>query len=146
MIGRGQVGGGLAARWERAGHRVTRLGRDGGDAAGADAVLIAVPSSRISEALYRITGGPVAKTFNLQYAALYDRLDEQRVRPSNLYATDPGAREVTERLTRDAGYDPVHHGDLAYARMLEDATGIFRAIRLQGLGLYFHRYARPGDL
>ena len=45
VIGRGNVGGGLARRWEKAGHAVTELGRDGGDAADADAVLLAVPSS-----------------------------------------------------------------------------------------------------
>ena len=31
VVGRGNVGGGLADRWERSGHEVTRLGRDGGD-------------------------------------------------------------------------------------------------------------------
>jgi predicted dinucleotide-binding enzyme len=36
VIGRGNVGGGLARRWERAGHTVTQLGRDG-DAADAGA-------------------------------------------------------------------------------------------------------------
>src|SRR5207245_1831953 len=30
-VGRGNVGGGLADLWERAGHQVTRIGRDGGD-------------------------------------------------------------------------------------------------------------------
>ena len=32
VIGRGNVGGGLAALWHKAGHEVTALGRDGGDA------------------------------------------------------------------------------------------------------------------
>ena len=45
VIGKGNVGGGLADRWEKAGHEVTRLGRDGGDASDADAVLVAVPSA-----------------------------------------------------------------------------------------------------
>jgi predicted dinucleotide-binding enzyme len=54
VIGRGNVGGGLARRWERAGHNVTALGRDGGDAAGADAVLVAVPSNAISDALGKV--------------------------------------------------------------------------------------------
>jgi hypothetical protein len=31
-IGRGNIGGGLANLWEAAGHDVTRLGREGGDA------------------------------------------------------------------------------------------------------------------
>ena len=30
VVGRGNVGGGLADLWERAGHHVTRIGRDGG--------------------------------------------------------------------------------------------------------------------
>ncbi|MFE2448358.1 hypothetical protein ACH4TQ_15975 [Streptomyces sp. NPDC021218] len=32
VIGRGNVGGGPADLWERAGHQVTRLGRAGGEA------------------------------------------------------------------------------------------------------------------
>lgn len=177
VIGRGRVGGGLATSCERSGHEVTRLGRDGGDASAADAVLIAVPSDRISDALRRvdgfrgkivldatnaydgrderhdslahevkaIVGGPVAKTFNLQYAALYDRIDEQRTRPSNLYAADDAARQVTEQLIRDAGYDPILIGGLEQARALEDSTALFRQIRYT-LGPYFHRYAKPGEL
>jgi prephenate dehydrogenase len=47
-IGRGNVGGGLAHRWEKAGHTVTQLGRDGGDASDADVVLVAVPSGAIA--------------------------------------------------------------------------------------------------
>jgi predicted dinucleotide-binding enzyme len=36
VVGRGNVGGGLADRWERAGHDVTRIGRDGGDVSDAE--------------------------------------------------------------------------------------------------------------
>ena len=43
-IGRGNVGGGLGALWRKAGHEVTELGRDGGDASDADVVLVAVPA------------------------------------------------------------------------------------------------------
>jgi predicted dinucleotide-binding enzyme len=46
VFGSGNVGGGLADLWERAGHQVTRLGRDGGDVSAADAVLLAVPGER----------------------------------------------------------------------------------------------------
>src|SRR5262245_20100376 len=55
-IGRGNIGGGLGRLWEAAGHTVTALGRDGGDAADADVVLVAVPSGSISDALSRVTG------------------------------------------------------------------------------------------
>ena len=49
VLGRGNVGGGLADLWERAGHQVTRLGHDGGDVSDADVVLVAVPGGAIAE-------------------------------------------------------------------------------------------------
>ncbi len=178
VIGRGNVGGGLAKRWERAGHDVTALGRDGGDASDADVVVVAVPGGEIADALGRVTGsegkvaidttnafgarneafpslahevksivgGPVAKSFNCNYAALYDQIDEQRVPPCNLYAAEDGARELTEQLIRDAGYHPVPAGGLENARMLEDHLGLMNAINNGGLGRFFYRYAAPGNL
>jgi predicted dinucleotide-binding enzyme len=56
VIGRGNVGGGLAERWRRAGHEVQELGREGGDASQADVVLVAVPSAQIADALSKVTG------------------------------------------------------------------------------------------
>ena len=56
VIGRGNVGGGLAALWRKAGHEVTELGRRGGDASGADVLVVAVPGSAISAALGTVTG------------------------------------------------------------------------------------------
>jgi 8-hydroxy-5-deazaflavin:NADPH oxidoreductase len=178
VIGRGNVGGGLARRWQQAGHTVTELGRDGGDAADADVVLVAVPSGVIAEALAKVTGldgkvtidatnafggrdeayeslthqvksivgGPVAKAFNVGFAALYDQIDQQRVRPSQLYAADDGAREVTEQLIRDAGYEPVSAGGLEQARALEDHLALIVAMSQAGLGQFFYRYAKPGEL
>jgi predicted dinucleotide-binding enzyme len=55
-IGKGNIGGGLARLWQQAGHEVTKLGREGGDASDADAVLVAVPSGSISDALAKVTG------------------------------------------------------------------------------------------
>jgi len=55
-IGRGNIGGGLARLWQQAGHEVTTLGREGGDASDADVVLVAVPSGSISEVLEKVTG------------------------------------------------------------------------------------------
>lgn len=173
-IGRGNIGGGLAHLWERAGHNVATLGRDGGDVTGAEVVLVAVPSGSISEALVKVSGlegkiaidaanafagrdeqyeslahevkaqtnGPVAKAFNANFATLYDRIGEQRVRPSCLYAADDEAREVTEQLIRDAGYDPVSVGGLENARALEDfVPGV-----LGKIGRGFYRFAPPGEL
>jgi 8-hydroxy-5-deazaflavin:NADPH oxidoreductase len=55
-IGRGNVGGGLADLWEKAGHDVQRLGSEGGDASDAEAVLLAVPFGAIGEALGSVSG------------------------------------------------------------------------------------------
>ena len=56
VVGRGNVGGGLADLWERAGHQVTRIGRDGGDVSTAEVVLVAVPGGAIAAALDRLQG------------------------------------------------------------------------------------------
>jgi 8-hydroxy-5-deazaflavin:NADPH oxidoreductase len=173
-IGRGMIGGGLGRRWAEAGHKVTLLGRDGGDASDADVVLVAVPSSSISDALAKVTGlegkiavdatnafggrddqyeslahevkahtnGPVAKAFNANVAVLFDRIDDQSVPPGCLYAADDEARDATQKLIRDAGYEPENVGGLESARALEDfVPGVF--IKLTP---GFYRFAPPGEL
>lgn len=88
------------------------------------------------------TNGPVAKAFNANFGVLYNRIAEQRVRPSCLYAADEEAREVTEQLIRDAGYEPVSVGGIENARSLEDfVPGVFAKIRQ-----VFYRFAAPGEL
>jgi 8-hydroxy-5-deazaflavin:NADPH oxidoreductase len=173
-VGRGNIGGGLARLWEQAGHSVTTLGRDGGDASDADVVFVAVPSGSISDALGRVSGldgkiaidaangfagrnedyeslahevkahtkGPVAKAFNANFATLYDRIGEQRVPPSCLYAAEEEAREVTEQLIRDAGYEPVGLGGIENARALEE----FVPSVLAKIGQVFYRFAPPDEL
>ena len=56
VIGRGNVGGGLARMWRDAGHEVQELGRDGGDASEADVLLVAVPAAEMANALGAVTG------------------------------------------------------------------------------------------
>ena len=56
VVGKGNVGGGLADLWEPAGHQVTRLGREGGDVSHAEVVVLAVPGGSIAEALTKLTG------------------------------------------------------------------------------------------
>jgi predicted dinucleotide-binding enzyme len=176
-IGRGNVGGGLAALWRKAGHEVTALGRDGGDASDADVVLVAVPGPAISAALGKVTGlagkvaidatnaypsrneafpslsaevksitaGPVAKSFNLNYANLYDQVSAQRVPPSSLYAADDAAAAIAGQLIADAGYDPVRVGGPDKARALEDLTWLLFAAAKDGAPI-FYRFAVPGEL
>jgi len=174
VVGRGNIGGGLARLWRQAGHTVTTLGSEGGDASSADVVLVAVPSGSISNALAKVSGlegktaidaanaftgrneqyesfahevkahtnGPVAKAFNANFAKLYDTIADQRLRPSCLYAAEDDAREVTEQLIRDAGYEPVSVGGIENARALED----FVPNVLGKLGLVFYRFAPAGEL
>ena len=173
VCGKGNVGGGLADLWERAGHQVTRLGRDGGDVSDADVVLVAVPGGSIAEALDGLTGmngktvidatnligvgapdgfasnadfvksrtgGPTAKSFNVNFASLLGHLGEARVRPSNLWCGDEEAREVVEELNRDAGYDPVYTGPLEHAARQESIIDVIFAIS-EGIGEYLYRFA-----
>jgi 8-hydroxy-5-deazaflavin:NADPH oxidoreductase len=176
-VGRGNVGGGLADRWERAGHEVDRIGKDGGDVSGADAVLIAVPGAAVAEALDAVQGiegktvvdatnlvgseppggfasnaefiksrtnGPTAKSFNLNFARLYDQLDQVKTRPSNLWSGDDEAREVVEQLNRDAGYEPVYAGGLDNTALQEQGIGLIFAIS-QASGPFFYRMVPPDE-
>ena len=178
VIGRGNVGGGLADLWESAGHEVTRIGKEGGDVSAVEAVLVAVPGAAIAEALERIQGlegktvidatnlvgaeapdgfasnaeyvksktkGPTAKSFNLNFARLYNRLGEARATPSNIWTGDEEAREVVERLNHDAGYEPRYGGSIENARAQEAFLGVFFAIS-QDLGPFVLRMAPPEEL
>jgi 8-hydroxy-5-deazaflavin:NADPH oxidoreductase len=178
VVGRGNLGGGLADLWERAGHQVTRLGRDGGDVSDADAVLVAVPGGAIAEAFDRLRGfegktmidatnlynvtppegfasnaefvksktkGPTAKSFNVNFASLFGRLADARTRPGNLWCGDDEAREVVERLNRDAGYDPVRTGPLESAAAQEAVIGVIFGIA-EEMGPYVYRFAPVDQL
>ena len=177
VIGRGNVGGGLADRWEQAGHQVTRIGKDGGDVSDADAVLVAVPGGAVADALERVNGlegkttidatnlfgveppsgfasnaefvksrtnGPTAKSFNLNFARIYDRLGQAKQAPSNIWTGDEDAREVVEQLIRDAGYEPVYAGGLDNAAAQEQGMRLFGALS-QANGPFFYRIAPPGE-
>ncbi len=45
-----------------------------------------------------IIGGPTAKSFNTNFASIYDQIASQRVRSSNVFASDPD----TQRRSRAA--------------------------------------------
>ena len=179
VVGKGNVGGGLADRWERAGHDLTRIGKEGGDVSDVDVVLVAVPGAAIAEALESVRGldgktvidatnnfgadppegftsnaefvksrtnGPTAKSFNTNFAALYDQLDDTRATPSNLWTGDDEAREVVEQLNRDAGYEPVYAGGLENATMQEQFLALVMAVNQGGLGRFVYRMATPDKL
>ena len=179
VVGRGNVGGGLADRWEKAGHELTRIGQEGGDVSDADAVVFAVPGGAIADAVANVHGlegktsidatnvigetkppagfesnaefvksksnGPTAKSFNLNFARVYDKIDGARAKPSNIWTGDEEGRGVVEQLIRDAGYEPVYGGPLENARVQEEFIGVFFAIS-QAIGPFFYRMAAPDEL
>jgi 8-hydroxy-5-deazaflavin:NADPH oxidoreductase len=177
VVGKGNVGGGLADRWGAAGHEVTRIGRDGGDVSDADAVLVAVPGGAVADAFDNVSGwdgktvidatnlfgkappdgfssnaefvksktkGPTAKSFNLNFAALYDQIGSTKTKPSNIWSGDEEARGVVEQLIRDAGYDPAYAGPLENATAQEAAMGLFSGLS-QASGRFFYRFAQPEE-
>ena len=176
VIGKGNVGGGLADLWENAGHELTRIGREGGDVSEAEAVLIAVPGGAVKDSLHQVqgiegkvaidatnlvgsappagfasnaefikskTGAPAAKSFNANFAAIYDRISSARERPCNLWCGDEEARSVVEQLNRDAGYEPIYAGGLENAAVQENFLRLIFAINQGGLGAFFYRMAPP---
>jgi predicted dinucleotide-binding enzyme len=91
------------------------------------------------------TGGPVAKSFNLNFAALYDQIAVQRVPPGSFYVAEDDARDITGQLITDAGYDPVPLGRLDKARAVEDLAWLLVAAMNDGVPV-FYRFAVPGEL
>ena len=179
VIGRGNVGGGLAAKWRAAGHEVQELGRDGGDASDADVLLVAVPSGEIAERARegerdrgqggdrrdervprsqrgvrvarargevdrRRPGGEVVQPQLRRVLRRDRRAARAAVQP--LRGADDDAREATEQLIRDAGYEPVYAGGLDQARLLEEMLPLLFAINQAGMGPHFYRFAPPGQL
>jgi predicted dinucleotide-binding enzyme len=92
------------------------------------------------------TGGPTAKSFNLNFAAIYDKIAEATATPGNVWCGDEETREVVEQLNRDAGYDPIYAGGLENAAISESTLQLLFAIAHGGLGQYFYRMAAPGNL
>ena len=173
VIGRGNVGGGLAQRWSAAGHEVQELGRDGGDASSADVVVIAVPAEQIADALAKVSGteGKIAiDTTNAvrgrpegfeslshqvksltngptakAFNTIFARAYDAIDGQSCLWAGDDDARDATEQLITDAGLEPVRVGDLRYAVDLEELLRniIFPIAQASG-GPFFYRIEPAG--
>jgi 8-hydroxy-5-deazaflavin:NADPH oxidoreductase len=179
VLGRGHVGGGLGAMWERAGHEVTYIGREGGDLSNAEAILVAVLGPDVPDALDGVqgiegktvidatnlvgvappsgfasnaeyvksrTGGPTAKSFNVNFMAVLDKIGETRVRPGNLWCGDEEAREVVQQLNRDAGFDPIYAGPLEQAASQEATARLCLGVANGGMGPFFYRMAPPAQL
>jgi predicted dinucleotide-binding enzyme len=91
------------------------------------------PSGFASNAEYvkSVTGGPTAKSFNVWFASLVERLGETSLTPSNLWCGD-------------AGYEPVCAGPLSNASLQEGFVPLaFAIVREGGVGPFFYRMAPP---
>lgn len=168
VIGRGNVGGGLAERWRVAGHDVQELGKDGGDVSSADVLVVAVPAGAIADAFAKVTGaeGKVAiDTTNAiggrpdGFESLTHQVESLTNGPTSkafnsifaaaydkidgqscLWCGDDGARDATERLIADAGLEPVHVGDLSRAAGLENfVLDVIFAIGQERGGPFFYK-------
>jgi predicted dinucleotide-binding enzyme len=173
-IGRGNIGGGLGKLWERAGHEVTTIGREGGDASDADVVLVAVPSGSISEALGEVTGleGKIAIDATNAFAGREER-HESLAHEVKAHTNGPVAKAFNANFARLYDELPSQRGhpsclyaaeDEARAvteQLIRDAgyepvsLGGLEAARaleefvpgiLGRLGPVFYRFASPGEL
>jgi hypothetical protein len=90
------------------------------------------------------SNGPTAKSFNINFASLFDRIEEARSTPGNLWCGDEEASAVVEQLIHDAGYEPICAGPLANAAMQEAFLGLVFAIAKEGgMGQFLYRMEPP---
>jgi 8-hydroxy-5-deazaflavin:NADPH oxidoreductase len=173
-IGKGNIGGGLAKLWKQAGHNVTTLGSDGGDASDAEVVLVAVPSGAISDALGKVTGfeGKVAidatNAFagrNEQYESLAQEVKAHTNGPvakafnanfATLYdqigeqRVRPSCLYAADDEARDAAEQLIRDAgyDPVSVGGLENARALedFVPGLFAKIGQVFYRFAPPGEL
>ena len=106
------------------------------------------PDGAASNAEYvkSVTGGPTAKAWNINFAALFDQVASASTPPSNLWCGDEEAREAVERLNADAGYEPVYVGDLTKAAVQEGFLDlVFAIVKDGGMGPFFYKFAPPAN-
>jgi 8-hydroxy-5-deazaflavin:NADPH oxidoreductase len=173
-VGRGNIGGGLARLWENAGHAVTTIGQEGGDAGGADVVLVAVPSGAIGEALGKVTGleGKIAIDATNAFAGRNDAY-ESFTQEVKAYTKAPAAKafnanfavlyhQIAEQRVPPGCLYAADDGARAVTEQLIRDAG-YEPVSVGGLenaraledfvpgvlgkiGRVFYRFAPPGDL
>ena len=94
IIGRGNVGGALQQVLSAKGHEVRCVGSDGGDAADADAVILAVPGDAVEDALRSVSG--------VEGKVLIDATNPLRGRPDGVESLTALAKSVTNGPTAKA--------------------------------------------
>ena len=99
-----------------------------------------------AEYVKSVTGEPTAKAFSTNFASLFGRVADARVRPSNLWSGDDEVKGVVKQLSLDVGYEAVRVGDLSMAATQEGLADVMVAIAQSGLGQFVYRMAPPEQL
>jgi predicted dinucleotide-binding enzyme len=94
IIGRGNVGGALQRVLSANGHDVDTLGREGGDVADADAVVLAVPGDAVEDALGSLTG--------VEGKILIDATNPLQGRPDGVESLSAQAKSIAHGPTAKA--------------------------------------------
>lgn len=94
IIGRGNVGGALQRVLAANGHEVDALGSGGGDAADADAVILAVPGDAVEDALRSVRG--------VEGKVLIDATNPLQGRPDGVKSLSALAKSVVNGPTAKA--------------------------------------------
>jgi predicted dinucleotide-binding enzyme len=94
IIGRGNVGGALQRVLSAHGHDVDALGSEGGDASGADAVILAVPGGAVDDALRSVSG--------VEGKILIDATNPLQGRPEGVESLSALAKSVANGPTAKA--------------------------------------------
>jgi predicted dinucleotide-binding enzyme len=100
----------------------------------------------IAEYIKAQTGGPTAKVFNLNFAALLEQAAQASRRPSNLWVGDEGARDAVEQLSREIGMEAVYGGPLERAATTEAFAEILVTTLREAGAPVFYRFATPQNL
>jgi 8-hydroxy-5-deazaflavin:NADPH oxidoreductase len=99
-----------------------------------------------AEYVKSVTGGPTAKAFNGNFAALLGQIADASTKPGSLWCGDEDAREATERLIEDAGYQPINCGGLDSAPIQENFVALaFAVAKAGGMGPFFYKFAPPAE-
>ncbi len=171
ILGGGRVGGALAQTWREAGHNVTISTREtiAATAAGADVLVLAVPSTAAQEVLAaagpladkvvidatnNLSGGPdgqaiagfardarIVKAFNTVFSQFFH--DTRPARPASLvYCGDDGdATAVAATLIEDLGFEPVDAGGSEQTAAVESFAKLVIGIAYQqGRGPFVYRF------
>jgi 8-hydroxy-5-deazaflavin:NADPH oxidoreductase len=90
-----------------------------------------------------LAGGPTAKAFNTNFAALFEQAANADERPTMPICGDDEAVQVAEQLCRECGYEPIVMGGLEHAAGLEDYVGGLLVPLVMTRGPFFYRFDWP---